>query len=113
MGTLPLSTLVYRNGFLSFRFVFASEARGAVASARESRHTVAPSDIPVSGVGLVFRTSHDHAVAEIGLTALVRRKLRRSVDLHEMVRSLDEVFLLLLLKFIIRSSVHRRDTFSR
>lgn len=38
-----------------------------MASARESRHTVAPSDIPVSGVGLVFRTSHDHAVAEIGL----------------------------------------------
>jgi hypothetical protein len=69
MGTLPLSTLVYRNGFLSFRFVFASEARGAVASARESRHTVAPSDIPVSGVGLVFRTSHDHAVAEIGLSS--------------------------------------------
>lgn len=65
---------------LNFRFVFASEARGAVASARESRHTVAPSDIPVSGVGLVFRTSHDHAVgvAEIGLT-LVRGEVQARV----------------------------------
>ena len=47
---------------LSFRFVFASEARGAVASARESRHTVATSDIPVSGVSRSARPRSRFAV---------------------------------------------------